>query len=128
MASTDLTEAQAKWLRSVGFSGGGSTFHNTFISKAVDLGLIAAFFYSLLYFVPLLRTCRIWSPRHEQELMRSMILLTLATALFRDYNIGGIRSTAMLGAIFLGLTNVWPLLSAYGQEETPPTVPDSVRK
>lgn len=117
MASTNLTEVEDKWLRSLGFSGGGSTFHNTFISKAVDLGLIATFCYSLIYLVPLLRTSRIWHPRHEQELVRSVILLTLVTGLFRDYNIGGIRSTSMLGAMFLGLTNVWPLLSDYGRKE-----------
>ena len=52
MASAELTEAEQKSLRSSGFSGAGTTFHNTFITKAVDLGLIATFVYSLLYLVP----------------------------------------------------------------------------
>jgi O-antigen ligase len=110
-ASTELTEARAKWLRRIGFSGAGSTFHNTFISKAVDLGVPATLAYSLLYIVPLLRTCAPSKYPREQELVRSVILLTVTTALFRDYNIGGVRSTVMMGAIFLGVANLWQLVA-----------------
>jgi O-antigen ligase len=116
MASTELTAAARETLRVSGFSGAGSTFHNTFISKLVDLGLIATLLYSLLYILPLIRICRPSAYPHEQELIRSVILLTVATAIFRDYNIGGIRSTAMLGTIFLGTANLWGLAELWGQD------------
>jgi O-antigen ligase len=115
MASSELTEAEKKTLRKSGFSGAGTTFHNTFISKAVDLGLIATFLYALLYLLPLQRICTPSRYPHEHELVRNMLLLTLTAAIFRDYNIGGIRSTAMLGTIFLGLGNLWGLVAWWGR-------------
>jgi O-antigen ligase len=117
MSSVELTAAAAETLRASGFTGIGSTFHNTFISKLVDLGIIATLLYALLYIFPLLRICRPSEYRHEQELIRSMILLVVATAIFRDYNIGGIRSTAMLGTIFLGMGNLWGLPGLWGQDD-----------
>jgi O-antigen ligase len=106
MASAELTESEQKSLRTSGFSGAGTTFHNTYITKAVDLGLIATFIYSLLYLWPLARICRPTAHAAEDALLRSMLILVVTTAIFRDYNIGGIRSTAMAGSIFLGLANL----------------------
>jgi len=126
MASTKFTEAHQRTLRRSGFSGAGTTFHNTFISRAVDLGLIVTCIYSLLYFVPLVRICRPSEYSHEQALIRSMILLTLTTAIFRDYNIGGIRSTAMMGAMFLGLANLWQFVALWSEAE--PMADSSVRE
>jgi O-antigen ligase len=117
MASTRFTETHRRILRRSGFSGAGTTFHNTFISRAVDLGLIVTAIYSLLYLVPLLRICRPTKFCHEQTLVRGMILLTLTAAIFRDYNIGGVRSTAMLGAMFLGLANLWHFASLWSGTE-----------
>ncbi|MEZ6102388.1 MAG: O-antigen ligase family protein [Pirellulaceae bacterium] len=114
MASTELTELESKRLRKSGFSGAGTTFHNTFISKSVDLGLAVTGVYTLLYLLPLIRICVSSRYRYEQELLRSMLLLTLTASIFRDYNIGGIRSTAMLSAAFLGACNLWPMLSERG--------------
>jgi O-antigen ligase len=114
MASAELTAAEQKNLRKSGFSGAGTTFHNTFISKAVDLGLIATSFYALLYLLPLYRICTPSQYAHEQELVRSILLLTLTAAIFRDYNVGGIRSTAMAGTIFLGLANLWEVAVPWG--------------
>ncbi|MCA9263645.1 MAG: O-antigen ligase family protein [Planctomycetales bacterium] len=114
MASTQLTEDENQRLRKSGFSGAGTTFHNTFITKAVDLGWVGMGLYALIYFVPLWRIC---APSDEPEIrdfLRSMIILILTAALFRDYNIGGIRSTAMIGTIFLGLTNLWGLVVQWG--------------
>ncbi len=109
MASTELTEDAHKILRRSGFSGAGTTFHNTFITKTVDTGLIATFVYSLLYLVPFSRVCRATPYPLEESLVRSLLILTLTTSLFRDYSIGGIRSTALIGTIFLGLGNLWNL-------------------
>jgi O-antigen ligase len=106
LASSELTEAEQKTLRRSGFSGGGTTFHNTFITKAVDLGLIVTAIYALLYLVPLIRGCTPSAHPRDDTLIRSMVLLTITTALYRDYNIGGVRSTAMAGAMFLGLANL----------------------
>ena len=117
MASTELTEDEQKTLRSSGFSGAGTTFHNTFITKAVDLGIIATLFYSLLYLVPISRICRATPYGPEEALVRNMLIVVIATSLFRDYNIGGIRSTAMVGSIFLGLANMWNLVELWGLEE-----------
>jgi O-antigen ligase len=107
MASAVLTESQERTLRRAGFSGTGTTFHNTFISKAVDLGLIAAFLYCLLYVVPFWCVCAPSPHRLEQELIRNVLLLFLTASIYRDYNVGGVRSTVMIGAIFLGLACVW---------------------
>ena len=110
MASTQLTEDEQKTLRKSGFSGAGTTFHNTFISKAVDLGLVVTGLYSLLYLLPLFRICTPSTITHEHDFLRSMLLLIVTAAIFRDYNIGGIRSTAMLSSIFLGLGNLWNVI------------------
>jgi len=107
MASAVLTENEQKTLRKSGFSGAGTTFHNTFISKAVDLGLIAAALYSFLYIVPLSRLCAGSTQPGELALLRDMLLLVVTTSIFRDYNIGGVRSTVLIGAIFLGLASLW---------------------
>ena len=40
MASAVLTANEQKMLRKSGFSGAGTTFHNTYISKAVGLGCV----------------------------------------------------------------------------------------
>ena len=122
LASSQLTEEQRKILRKSGFSGAGTTFHNTFLTKAVELGVVVTAIYALLYVVPLLGICRRAGPRLEQMLVRSLILLTLTTSIYRDYNIGGIRSTAMLGAIFFGMANLWPWL--YSKEDA--AVPSSL--
>ena len=108
LASSELTELHSKWLLTMGFTGAGTTFHNTFISKTVDLGIIVAALYAMLYLVPMIRICRLSEWPLDQRLVRGMILLTLTTALFRDYNIGGVRSTAIIGAVFLGIANLWP--------------------
>lgn len=113
LASSKLTEDQKKELRKSGFSGAGTTFHNTYLSKAVDLGLIVTAVYCLLYLVPFIHVCRPTSFPLEQTLVRSMLLLTLTTSIYRDYNIGGIRSTAMIGAIFFGIANLWPWVHAW---------------
>jgi O-antigen ligase len=107
MASAVLTESEQRTLRRAGFSGTGTTFHNTFISKAVDLGVFVAFLYCLLYFVPLCRVCAKSPNRLELALIRSVLLLVLTASIYRDYNIGGVRSTVIIGAIFLGLACVW---------------------
>ncbi len=116
LASSELTELRRKWLRSIGFSGAGSTFHNTFISKAVELGVPVTLLYALLYIVPLYRICSPSDHPLEQQLILGMILLTVTTSIFRDYNIGGVRSTALTGAVFLGIANLWSLLALWSPE------------
>ncbi len=113
--SGELSEQGRKLLRKSGYSGAGTTFHNTFITKAVELGMIAAFIYTLLYIVPLIRICKPTDYVHEQQLVRSIIVLTLTASIFRDYNIGGVRSTAMMVAVFWGLANLWPLAAEFEQ-------------
>ena len=48
-----------------------------------------------------------------------MLILVITTALFRDYNIGGIRSTAMAGSIFLGLANLWNFAVLWHAKKAP---------
>jgi O-antigen ligase len=120
LASSELTELHKKLLRKSGFSGAGTTFHNTFISKSVDLGIIVACTYALLYLVPLFRICQPSRYPREQQFVRSMVLLCLTTALFRDYNIGGVRSTTILGAVFLGMANLWPLVANWERKPISP--------
>lgn len=116
----ELSEAGHKLLRASGYSGAGTTFHNTFITKAVELGLVATFFYSLIYVVALLRTCTPSKYVLQQHLIRSMVVLTLTASVFRDYNVGGVRSTTILVAVFLGLANLWPLAEEF--EQAPPDI------
>ncbi len=119
MASTEFTEDQRKQLRKSGFSGAGTTFHNTFLTKAVDMGVVVTGIYCLLYLIPLFHVCQPTRFALEQTLVRSMVLLTLTASIYRDYNIGGIRSTAMIGAMFLGVANMWPwVLSWHAPRET----------
>ena len=109
----ELSEQGKKELRTSGYSGAGTTFHNTFITKAVELGLVATFLYSLLYVVSLLRICAPVGDAFQQQLIRSLVVLTLTASIFRDYNVGGVRSTAILAAVFLGLANLWPLVPEF---------------
>ena len=39
----------------------------------------------------------------EDALIRNMLVLIVTTSIYRDYNIGGVRSTVFLSSIFLGL-------------------------
>lgn len=119
LASSRLTELNEKNLgKDSGYKGAGTTFHNTFVTKAVDLGLVATFLYSLLYVIPLSRICAPSEFPWEQHLVRTMILLTLTTAIFRDYNIGGVRSTTVMGTVFLGMASLWPRLLLWRPELT----------
>jgi O-antigen ligase len=105
-----LTEDAKDIFRDSGYSGAGTTFHNTFVTRAVELGLVSAVLYGLLYLVPLLRICEPSRYRHEQDLIRSVMIVVLTASVFRDYNIGGVRSTALIAAVFLGLGNLWPIV------------------
>jgi O-antigen ligase len=113
--SRELSAQGRKLLRKSGYSGAGTTFHNTFITKAVELGMIALVSYTLLYLVPLIRICIPTNYALEQQLVRNILLLTLTASLFRDYNIGGVRSTSMMVAVFWGLANFWPLAASFEQ-------------
>jgi hypothetical protein len=77
--------------------------------------MVVAFIYALLYVVPLIRICKPTNYVREQQLVRSIIVLTLTASLFRDYNIGGVRSTAMMVGVFWGLANLWPLAAEFEQ-------------
>ena len=111
MASTQFTEEEHQTLRRSGFSGAGTTFHNTYITKSVDLGLIVTGIYTLLYLIPLSRICAPTTYEHDQTLIRNMLILALTASIFRDYNVGGIRSTTMLGTLFFGMANLWLIIS-----------------
>jgi O-antigen ligase len=114
--SGELSEEGRKVLRRSGYSGAGTTFHNTFITKAVELGMIVAVVYALLYLVPLIRICYPSDQTLQQQLVRSIIVLSLTASIFRDYNIGGVRSTSLIVAVFLGLANLWPLEQVFRSE------------
>jgi O-antigen ligase len=113
--SGELSEQSRELLRKSGYAGAGTTFHNTFITKAVELGMVVAFIYTLLYIVPLIRICKPTTYINEQQLVRSIVVVTLTASIFRDYNIGGVRSTSMMVAIFWGLANFWPLAAEFEQ-------------
>jgi len=108
-SSAELSEEGRVLLRKSGYSGIGTTFHNTFITRAAEMGIVAASVYALLYIVPLLRVCRRADDELQQQLIRNIAVLALTAAIFRDYNIGGVRSTSMLVAIYFGLANLLPL-------------------
>ncbi|MCA9140486.1 MAG: O-antigen ligase family protein [Planctomycetales bacterium] len=108
-SSGELSEQSRKQLRKSGYSGAGTTFHNTFITKTVELGGIASVVYALLYVVALARICGYSSSVDQQRLIRNVVIVVLTASIFRDYNVGGVRSTAMLAGIFLGLASLWPL-------------------
>lgn len=113
LASGDLTERHQRQLERTGYSGTGTTFHNTFITKAVELGVIATLLYLPLYLVPLIRICAPTEYGEEQQLVRNVLLVAITASVFRDYNIGGVRSTSVLISIFLGLANLWPWLTLW---------------
>ena len=54
-------------------------------------------------------------PSASKQLVRSILLVTLTASLFRDYNIGGVRSTSMMVGVFLGLANLWPWVDRMGR-------------
>lgn len=112
-SSGDLSEDARKELRKSGYSGAGTTFHNTFITKAVEMGLPVTVLYTLMYLVPLIRICKPNGDPFQQQLVRSILVVALTASIFRDYNIGGIRSTSILVAVFLGLANLWPLATDF---------------
>lgn len=119
--SGELSEQSRKQLRKSGYSGAGTTFHNTFITKTVELGSVTSLVYALLYVIALIRICKPAGTVEEQDWIRSVLIVIVTASIFRDYNIGGVRSTAILAGVFLGLANLWPLsdlLRAAWQEST----------
>ena len=114
-SSGDLSEDARKELRKSGYSGAGTTFHNTFITKAVEMGMPVTVIYCLMYLVPLMRICKPNGDPAQQQLVRSIIVVALTASIFRDYNIGGIRSTSILVAVFLGLANLWPFATEFAR-------------
>ncbi len=121
-SSGELSEDAWRELRKSGYSGAGTTFHNTFITKAVELGMLTTIVYALMYLVSLMRICKPTDDVLRQQLIRSIIVLTLTASIFRDYNVGGVRSTSMLVAVFLGLANLWPLAAGLPRHRRrPPT-------
>jgi hypothetical protein len=44
-----------------------------------------------------------------------VLLVVITASLFRHYNIGGVRSTALLTSIFIGLANLSPWLNLWDE-------------
>ncbi len=111
-AAGETTTAYAESLDQIGFHAAGASFHNTFLTKAVEFGLPIAAVYLLLFLRPIIQIAGRTRWPSERALVRSMCLLALTASLYVDINVGGVRSIAIFNAAFLGLANLWPVLEA----------------
>jgi len=95
-----------------------ASFENNFIDTAVQSGVIVSVLYALAFLVPIHRA---FHSRLEPNLRRLLVHASIAvmiSALFTNYNIGGLRSTSLAAAVFLGLSNLSRsrVINAYDKE------------
>ena len=90
----------------------GAPFHSTFIDNAVDSGLLSIFIYSMLFITPIIRARKYWPEKTQAKLIVAICYGILISAIFINYNIGGVRSVSITIAILLGLAN-WSILTKH---------------
>ena len=102
-ASSELTTTHIETLRQVRFRAEGASFHNTFISRAVEFGVPNALLYLAIYVIAFLRTARAASHSLEARFLMAMVLVCTTASVYKDINIGGLRSISVSTALFVGL-------------------------
>lgn len=90
----------------------GAPFHSTFIDNAVDSGLLSTFIYSMLFITPIIRARKYWPVKSQAKLIVAICYGILISAIFINYNIGGVRFVSITIAILLGLAN-WSILTKH---------------
>jgi len=91
----------------------GAPFHSTFIDNAVDSGLLATSIYILLFIIPIIRSRKYLPSGEQPKLIAAICFGVLISAIFINYNIGGVRSVSITIAILLGFANWSILLKKY---------------
>ena len=88
----------------------GAPFHSTFVDNAVDSGLLSTFIYLMLFITPIVRARMYWPGKNQAKLIVAIFYGILISAIFINYNIGGVRSISITIALLLGLAN-WSILA-----------------
>ncbi len=102
-AAQDYTERYASYLRSNNFKAAGAGFHNTFLTRAFDNGILSAASYLAIFLIAMRRAAGKIQFSPEARLVFSAIVVALAITTYRDINAGGMRSITVLVSVFLGL-------------------------
>lgn len=79
-----------------------SAFHNTFITTAVELGLIIGIFYFIVFFKSFDNIYKSKISKRKKNFLVFTSVTILLSVMAVDYNIGGLRSVSLLLSIFLG--------------------------
>lgn len=107
-SSSELTLQYGTALGEGHFYAAGASFHNTFLTKAVDMGVGIAFVYLLVYLIPLVRLLRSSMPLDLKRYVAGSLISILIVAFFVDINVGGARLTVFAAAFFIGVGTVAP--------------------
>lgn len=102
-SSSALTSQFADVLSEGGFYAAGASFHNSFLTKAVDMGLIVASLYILVYVVPLVMLIRSSTPIAMKRYLVGCLVAIPIVAFFVDINVGGARLAVFASAFYLGI-------------------------
>ena len=102
-SSSEQTSQYAKMLSEGHFYAAGASFHNTFLTKAVDMGLIVASLYVLVYVVPLVMLIKSSMPIAMKRYLVGCLVAIPIVAFFVDINVGGARLTVFASAFYLGI-------------------------
>lgn len=102
-AAQEYTQRYIHYLKDQNFKAAGASFHNTFLTRAFDNGVLASLSYLVIFLVAMRRAAGkiFFSP--EARLVFSAIVVALAITTYRDINSGGMRSITVLVSVFLGL-------------------------
>jgi hypothetical protein len=107
-SSSEMTLQYGAILGEGHFYAAGASFHNTFLTKAVDMGIGVALVYILVYVVPLVRVVRSSMPLELKRYIAGCLIGISIVAFFVDINVGGARLTVFASSFFIGIGAIAP--------------------
>ena len=102
-SSSEQTLQFAEVLSEGHFYAAGASFHNTFLTKAVDMGLVVTTIYFLVYVVPLMVLVKSSMPILTKRYLVGCLVPIPVVAFFVDINVGGARLAVFASAFYLGI-------------------------
>ncbi len=117
-SSNMYTAMHGDFLRRHGFPVAGASFHNTFLTRAFENGVLASVAYVIVLLTAFYRAASLVRKSKEAALTFAVLSVVLSISTFRDINIGGMRQIVILSAVFVGIALQLPFRRARQRERT----------
>ncbi|MGE4303765.1 MAG: O-antigen ligase family protein [Novosphingobium sp.] len=117
-SSNMYTAMHGDFLRRHGFPAAGASFHNTFLTRAFENGILVSGAYIGVLLTALYRAGGLVRRSQEAALTFAMLVVVISISTFRDINIGGMRQIVIYSAVFIGAALQLPVRYTRLREKT----------